>query len=408
MDPLTEAQAARAELHRSSYWPKSAGTGNHLDLTDKHLGNTITALTPLPPPVAESPDKTIVPPAQQIVDKAGHVWTITAAKQVAINGKADPVTGAVEQLDYVGGRIYQRNTPGDWYVTDAVSPPVWSLWSTGDPLAPTQPPVPTGKVRFGISENTSGGGSKQAVLDLGVKIIREDTGASNAWAKQNGIDVIQIVPVGGTGAVDGTAYAYECGGNEPQQAGVDPKVWAPKTLADMKTIKARFPNAKVIVTLCAIGAYYGNNGQDDKGNYWYPNGSGISAPASPQPWVDQIEAAAPGILKLADGFSVHPYFNNPPFRVLDIVRKQLTAHGATGQFWITESGQYDNGDAASEQTAAAAIKTQAAAAAARTDTHCYILYRLGEALEGNAHWGIVRADGSKKPAYAVYKATVAA
>jgi hypothetical protein len=45
---LTEAQAARAELHKSTYWPaalKQKGA-NHLWQTDVHLAATIAALTP--------------------------------------------------------------------------------------------------------------------------------------------------------------------------------------------------------------------------------------------------------------------------------------------------------------------------------------------------------------------------
>lgn len=52
-DPLTEMQAARAELHRSVYWPSAAKQKgkNHLWLTDQHLAAAIAAMTqPLPPP----------------------------------------------------------------------------------------------------------------------------------------------------------------------------------------------------------------------------------------------------------------------------------------------------------------------------------------------------------------------
>lgn len=392
--------------------PPSLGSSQGQSLVDVGI-LYLSTLPPVTPPVVhpdESPDKTIVPPSSQIVDHVGRVWTIKGG-QVAVDGVVDPITGAVEQMDYVGGRIYQRNTPGDWYVTAAVVPPVWSLWSSGDPVnPPVIPPVtpPTGKADLGVSENTSGGGSKAEVLSLGVKDIREDTKASNAWAASQSIRVIEIVPIGTAGSVDGTAFAYECGGNEPQQAGVDPAVWARATKKDMETILAKFPNANVGITLCAIGAYYGNNGQDDKGNYWYPNGPGISAPANPKPWVDQIEAAAPGILKLAKWFSVHPYFNNPFFRVLDILRTQLTSHGATAPFYITECGQYDNGTPASEQTAATQIQAMITAVKKRTDTAKFILYRDGEALEGDAHWGIVRANGTHKPAWDTYHAAVIA
>lgn len=63
-DPLTEAQTARAELRKSSYWPsafKQKGA-NHLWLTDVHLAACIAGLTippPPPPPVTGGWDAAI-------------------------------------------------------------------------------------------------------------------------------------------------------------------------------------------------------------------------------------------------------------------------------------------------------------------------------------------------------------
>jgi len=54
-DALTEAQAARAELHQSVYWPAAQRQkgSNHLWQTDQHLAAVIADLTiPLPPPLA--------------------------------------------------------------------------------------------------------------------------------------------------------------------------------------------------------------------------------------------------------------------------------------------------------------------------------------------------------------------
>ena len=275
------------------------------------------------------------------------------------------------------------------------------IQTTQSVVPPPPPPPPSGSVRFGISENIGGGGNKAALLTLGAKIIREDTAVANSWAKTNGIDVIQIISVGGTSHADAGSFCFEAGGNEPQQAGVDPKVWAPATHADVKTLRAKFPNTPVIITLCAIGQYYGNNGQDQNGNYVYPN-SGTPSKS----WVSQIDAAAPGLLADVQGFSVHPYFNVPPFRVLDIVRSELHALGHEQPFWITEAGMYTSLDHSGDANQAAVFKAEIAAAKARSDVYCYIAYRLGAASEGSASWGLLNPDGSQRPAYAVFKAAV--
>ena len=54
MTAITEAQAAQQAaqkaLHDSTYWARSKGTGNHLDMCDRHLTAAIVALTPAPTP----------------------------------------------------------------------------------------------------------------------------------------------------------------------------------------------------------------------------------------------------------------------------------------------------------------------------------------------------------------------
>ena len=61
-----------------------------------------------------SPCGTAVPPAAQIVDANGDVWTLTANAQIARNGVVDTVTQNVVLLDYVDGVVYQ-NAYDEWW-----------------------------------------------------------------------------------------------------------------------------------------------------------------------------------------------------------------------------------------------------------------------------------------------------
>jgi hypothetical protein len=70
-----------------------------------------------------------VPPASEIVDASGDVWTLTASGQIARNGLVDPVTNGVVLLLYFKGVVYQEAHDlwwawqgGSWQ--DAVDPRV--------------------------------------------------------------------------------------------------------------------------------------------------------------------------------------------------------------------------------------------------------------------------------------------
>lgn len=248
-----------------------------------------------------------------------------------------------------------------------------------------------------------------------MKLIREDSAAAIPWAKSHGIDVIQIIYPGDTPHPD--AYAHEVvasSKNEPYWAGVDPKAWAIAALAEVRRVKAFNLGKPILLPLVSYGARAGANGMDGvdyPGQYAYPNDTAGTRPymQGAASWVKIVNAAAPALLGLVDGFSPHPYFNVPAFHVLDVVRAELTGLGHGQPFWLTEFGQYDTNTAASEQSAATIIQAQIAAVKARIDIAAAILYRLGENVEnGSDHWGILRADGSQKPAYAAYKAAVQA
>jgi hypothetical protein len=265
-------------------------------------------------------------------------------------------------------------------------------------LQPASPP-PSG-VRVGIISNIAGWPAREEprMLALGAKLTREDTADAIPWCKANGIDVIQIIPAGAAVSASGDAYAFEVGGNEPYWHGVDPAAWAAQTLTDVKGLRAAHPGVKILVPLVSRGIPGGGNGD---GSYTY---NGVT-----KPWVEWVEPS--GLLAAADGFAVHPYFNSPPFHVLDTVRAQLTAHGHAQPFWITEVGMYlgTQGEVGPKDGPAQAADFAAilAAAKARTDVAACVLYRLSENSEGTESWGILNPDGTPRPAYAVVKAALA-
>jgi endoglucanase len=85
-------------------------------------------------------------PNAAIIDAAGNKWTITAGAQIAVNGIVDATTGAVVQLAYVNGLIWQQNDkpaqtpPNLWWGKASPSAP-W-LPQAGTATSPLIPPAP--------------------------------------------------------------------------------------------------------------------------------------------------------------------------------------------------------------------------------------------------------------------------
>jgi hypothetical protein len=89
---------------------------------------------------------TTIPPASQIVDSLGTVWTLTSGGQIAKNGTVDPATGNVILLLYYNNVIYQETSyinpsgQNDWYVWNGSS---WALSSDPRVSTTTTMPPPT-------------------------------------------------------------------------------------------------------------------------------------------------------------------------------------------------------------------------------------------------------------------------
>jgi hypothetical protein len=67
--------------------------------------------------MAQSTDRTEIPlgSTATITDASGNQWGISTGGQVTVNGKADPTTQVVTELDYIGGKVWQENSGGGWW-----------------------------------------------------------------------------------------------------------------------------------------------------------------------------------------------------------------------------------------------------------------------------------------------------
>lgn len=79
---------------------------------------------PPPPPGVVSPDGTTVPPATQITDDKGNVWTFGGntsggGRQILINGQpSNPKGGFGLRLLWTGGQMRTLNDAGNWFAYD--------------------------------------------------------------------------------------------------------------------------------------------------------------------------------------------------------------------------------------------------------------------------------------------------
>ena len=121
----------------SSQWYARTGNGWGAATTT----SPVPTATPTPTP---SPDNTVVTNTTgKIFDASGKAWTITTAKQVAVNGVADTSTANVVELAWEKGVLWQENTSSLWYAKTASG---WGAATTTSPVptvTPTPPPTPT-------------------------------------------------------------------------------------------------------------------------------------------------------------------------------------------------------------------------------------------------------------------------
>ncbi len=148
-------------------------------------------------------------------------------------------------------------------------------------------------------------------------------------------------------------------------------------------------------------------------------------------WTGSMYAAVPDLNSYFDGVAVHPYgqsFTDPTatngfYQDMNNVRADLVSHGAADKpFWLTEIGYATctggtSADCYSES--AQAQKYTQLADLLRTTYASYVkgvfVYDFqdlaapaADPTNRESHFGLLRQDGSQKPAYAVVKAAVSA
>lgn len=142
-------------------------------------------------------------------------------------------------------------------------------------------------------------------------------------------------------------------------------------------------------------------------------------------WVDRLLAANPSLVDLIDGWSVHPYPEGSPatdradrrwsFGRVEDVRRTLLAAGSDAPLWITEVGFSTAPDASgtvSERTQAEYVHAALVRALRGWPwverAYLYSGERDGTDPDDREAWfGMFRADGSPKPAWAVVGALAA-
>ncbi len=73
------------------------------------------------------------PASNPLHDASGNTWSINLAGQVVIDGRIDPTTARVVQMDLVNGMIWQENADGNWYSKTKPSD-TWTSAVRTDPI----------------------------------------------------------------------------------------------------------------------------------------------------------------------------------------------------------------------------------------------------------------------------------
>lgn len=149
--------------------PPGALKNDNVILPASNGGSPAPTPTPTPTPTpnptptpatGESPNNTRIPPAIQIVDSTGAVWTRTATGAILRNGAG--TSGAGSQVLYCNRIVYAFGTDSQWYKWSGG----WSEIGTTDPCgggSPTPTPTPTPGPLTESANNTRTPPSSQVV-----------------------------------------------------------------------------------------------------------------------------------------------------------------------------------------------------------------------------------------------------
>jgi hypothetical protein len=141
-------------------------------------------------------------------------------------------------------------------------------------------------------------------------------------------------------------------------------------------------------------------------------------PGIDERWLDDLQAARPGLLAQADGIATHPYTGSADASIaaLDHLTAALRARGITAPLWVTEVGwstcdDYDK--CVTEATQATDIRRFLTAVVGGHRADAVFLYHLlsWKVAPQDAYYGafgLLRRNGSRKPSFAVFRRVVRA
>lgn len=143
-------------------------------------------------------------------------------------------------------------------------------------------------------------------------------------------------------------------------------------------------------------------------------------------WIDTLYARIPNLNSMVDAFADHPYWygHDPaegtaagPFARISVLRERMNEKGAnTKAIWITEYGESTGGcseECVSEAAQAAHLSTMinGVATNATWGVRMLLLYQLRDrgtsSGQRELQFGLLRQDGSPKPAHGVVKGALA-
>jgi polysaccharide biosynthesis protein PslG len=132
-------------------------------------------------------------------------------------------------------------------------------------------------------------------------------------------------------------------------------------------------------------------------------------------WLDRVDRAAPGLLAAADGVAAHPYSNLESISEGEVahLRAALSARDLDQPIWVTEIGWSTCSDrrvgCTGESGQAAKLRAFLTAMnrRGRADVAAVIVYNLHDLgtipAEREQHFGMLRLDQSRKPAWSVLR-----
>ena len=186
------------------------------------------------------------------------------------------------------------------------------------------------------------------------------------------------------------------------KSGVDPAQYAALAYAAGVAVKAENPDVRVLIA----------------GDLLQVRTDGAIVP-----WIDNVLAAEPRLAAVTDAYSVHPYpyprQQSPlvdhadrrwDFSRIELIRWATTARGAARPIWMTELGwsTADTADSVTEAQQATFLRDAVARAAAewpyveRIFVYTWTKDRP-DRTDREANYGLRRADGSYKPAWAALR-----